>query len=110
AVPDPAPDGGGPPGRVRQSDARSPAGRWRLRDAARGRRHRHRRGLGLDIVMRPLPIPSVRGPGDAVDDMSLARAAAAGDRRAFADLYRRHLDSVYASLTRVVGPAPERDD
>jgi len=61
-------------------------------------------------VTRPLPIQSVRGPGDAVDDLTLARAAAAGDRRAFADLYRRHLDSVYARLTRVVGPLPERDD
>lgn len=61
-------------------------------------------------MTRPLPIQSVRGPGDAVDDMTLARAAAAGDRRAFADLYRRHLDSVYARVTRMVGPVPERDD
>jgi len=62
-------------------------------------------------VTRPLPIKSVRAAGDAAaDDATLARAAAAGDRRAFADLYRRHLDSVYARLTRVVGPVPERDD
>jgi RNA polymerase sigma-70 factor (ECF subfamily) len=62
-------------------------------------------------MTRPLPIKSVRAAGDAAaDDATLARAAAAGDRRAFADLYRRHLDSVYARLTRVVGPVPERDD
>jgi RNA polymerase sigma-70 factor (ECF subfamily) len=53
---------------------------------------------------------SVRAADDAADDATLARASASGDRRAFADLYRRHLDSVYARLTRVVGPAPERDD
>ncbi len=57
-------------------------------------------------MTRPLHIPSIR----AADDATLARAAAVGDRRAFADLYRRHLDSVYARLTRVVGPVPERDD
>jgi RNA polymerase sigma-70 factor (ECF subfamily) len=52
---------------------------------------------------------SVR-PSDAAEDARLIAAAAAGDRRAFADLYRRHLDSVYARLTRVVGPVSERDD
>jgi RNA polymerase sigma-70 factor (ECF subfamily) len=64
----------------------------------------------LDVVTRPLPIRSARAAVDAADDATLARAAGAGDRRAFADLYRRHLNSVYARLTRVVGPAPERDD
>jgi RNA polymerase sigma-70 factor (ECF subfamily) len=46
----------------------------------------------------------------AAKDASLVDAAAGGDRRAFAELYRRHLDSVYARLTRVIGPASERDD
>jgi RNA polymerase sigma-70 factor, ECF subfamily len=46
----------------------------------------------------------------AAKDASLVDAAAGGDRGAFAELYRRHLDSVYARLTRVIGPAPERDD
>jgi RNA polymerase sigma-70 factor (ECF subfamily) len=46
----------------------------------------------------------------AAKDANLVDAAAGGDRRAFAELYRRHLDSVYARLTRVIGPAPERDD
>ncbi len=46
----------------------------------------------------------------AAKDAGLVDAAARGDRRAFAELYRRHLDSVYARLTRVIGPAPERED
>jgi RNA polymerase sigma-70 factor, ECF subfamily len=48
-------------------------------------------------------------PG-AAEDAKLVDAAAGGDRRAFAELYRRHLDAVYARLTRVIGPVPERDD
>ena len=56
-------------------------------------------------------MPSSRRPaGDAAEDARLITAAMAGDRQAFAALYRRHLDSVYARLTRLVGPAPERDD
>ena len=46
----------------------------------------------------------------AATDADLVEAAAGGARSAFAELYRRHLDSVYARLTRVIGPAPERDD
>ena len=46
----------------------------------------------------------------AAKDANLVDAAAGGNRNAFAELYRRHLDSVYARLTRVIGPAPERDD
>jgi len=46
----------------------------------------------------------------AAKDASLVDAAAGGDRAAFEELYRRHLDAVYARLTRVIGPAPERDD
>jgi RNA polymerase sigma-70 factor, ECF subfamily len=52
--------------------------------------------------------PSVAA--EAAEDARLVAAAAAGDRRAFADLYRRHLDPVYARLTRVMGPVPERED
>ena len=61
-------------------------------------------------MTRRLAVSSAQAPGDAADDATLARAAGAGDRRAFADLYRRHLDSVFARLTRLVGPSPERDD
>jgi len=56
---------------------------------------------------------SIRRPSpaaDAAEDARLVAAAAAGDRGAFADLYRRHFDSVYARLTRVIGPVPDRDD
>jgi RNA polymerase sigma-70 factor (ECF subfamily) len=59
----------------------------------------------LGVVTMP-----VRRSGPAAEDARLVAAAAAGDRRAFADLYRLHLDSVYARLTRLVGPTPELDD
>lgn len=42
-------------------------------------------------------------------DATVARARA-GDRDAFAQLYHQHVDRVYARLTRLVGPVPERDD
>jgi len=48
--------------------------------------------------------------GADTEDARLVAAAAAGDRPAFAELYRRHLDSVYARLTRLIGPFPDRDD
>jgi len=54
--------------------------------------------------------PRRSGAPDAAKDANLVEAAAGGDRRAFAELYRRHLDAVYARLTRVIGPVPERDD
>jgi RNA polymerase sigma-70 factor (ECF subfamily) len=47
---------------------------------------------------------------DAAEDARLVEAAAGGSRGAFADLYRRHLDGVYARLTRLIGPAPDRED
>lgn len=46
----------------------------------------------------------------AAQETILVEAAGRGDREAFTELYRRHLDSVYARLTRVIGPVPERDD
>jgi RNA polymerase sigma-70 factor (ECF subfamily) len=61
-------------------------------------------------MSRPSAISSVRAGGDAALDAALVRDAAAGDRAAFTELYRRHLSSVFARLTRVVGPTPERDD
>jgi len=63
--------------------------------------------------VRPAATASIRRPSPAVDaaeDARLIAAAEAGDRGAFDKLYRRHLDSVYARLTRVIGPATERDD
>ena len=63
--------------------------------------------------MTPVSTVQTRRPSAAAEAAEAARlveAAAGGDRRAFADLYRRHLDSVYARLTRVIGPAPDRED
>lgn len=54
--------------------------------------------------------PARRARAGEAEESALVSAATAGDRRAFAALYQRHLDSVYARLTRVIGPAPERDD
>jgi RNA polymerase sigma-70 factor (ECF subfamily) len=47
---------------------------------------------------------------EAAEDARLIAGAVAGDRGMFTELYRRHLDGVFARLTRLVGPAPERDD
>ena len=38
------------------------------------------------------------------------RRAAQGDRRAFDELYRRHVDVAYRRLSRLIGPDPERED
>ncbi len=61
-------------------------------------------------MTRASAVPARRARAGDVEESALVSAAAAGDRRAFAALYQRHLDSVYARLTRVIGPAPERDD
>lgn len=61
-------------------------------------------------MTRAYAVPSRRARAGDVEESALVSAAAAGDRRAFAALYQRCLDSVYARLTRVIGPAPERDD
>jgi RNA polymerase sigma-70 factor (ECF subfamily) len=68
--------------------------------------------VGLEVVTRTSTVPMRQPSPDsaAAEDARLVAAAEAGDRRAFDKLYRRHLDSVYARLTRVIGPAPERDD
>jgi RNA polymerase sigma-70 factor, ECF subfamily len=57
-----------------------------------------------------MPIRRPPPAAEAAEDTRLVAAAEAGDRGAFDKLYRRHLDSVYARLTRVIGPAPDRDD
>jgi len=59
------------------------------------------------VARRP---SSSSAAGEAAEDTRLIAATVAGDRRSFAELYRRHLDAVHARLTRMVGPAPERDD
>lgn len=47
---------------------------------------------------------------DAQDDATLVAGAATGDAAAFRELYRRHLASVHARLTLMVGPGHERDN
>ena len=49
--------------------------------------------------------PTVLGP-----DAEVVTRAVAGDRRAFDELYRSHIDGAYRLLTRIVGPVPERED
>ena len=43
-------------------------------------------------------------------DATLVRAAQTGDRTAFEELYRRHVQLVYARLTRLIGFSPDRED
>jgi RNA polymerase sigma-70 factor (ECF subfamily) len=44
------------------------------------------------------------------DDEDLAAAAAAGDDAAFAELYDRYAERVFARITRLLGPVPDRED
>ena len=50
------------------------------------------------------PVPSTS------DDAVLIERILAGDERAFASLYRRHVDRLFGLLTRLIGPVPERED
>jgi RNA polymerase sigma-70 factor (ECF subfamily) len=43
-------------------------------------------------------------------DADLASAAATGDADAFAELYARYSDRVFARITHLVGPGPDRED
>jgi RNA polymerase sigma-70 factor (ECF subfamily) len=45
-----------------------------------------------------------------LSDEALAMAASGGDDDAFQELYARHADRVYARLTHLVGPGPDRED
>lgn len=44
------------------------------------------------------------------DDAALVARYLAGDRPAYTALYQRYADRVFARLTRLVGPGPERED
>ena len=66
-------------------------------------------------MARPFPAPSMDHgshdeTADGRDDATLVAAAGAGDRQAFQTLYRKHMRAVYARLTRMLGPVPERED
>lgn len=56
-----------------------------------------------------VPLAGERAPADADDDALIARHRA-GDRDAFATMYRAHVAAVYRRLSRILGPVPERDD
>lgn len=66
--------------------------------------------IGLEVlaVLGVVGAARVRAPDDR-DDQLVARHRD-GDRGAFAELYGRHVDLVYARLTRLLGPIAERED
>lgn len=49
-------------------------------------------------------------PAPHTADEALVERIVAGDERAFAALYRGHVDRVFGLLTRLIGPVPERED
>jgi RNA polymerase sigma-70 factor (ECF subfamily) len=49
-------------------------------------------------------------PADPDLDAALIQRANGGDRRAYDELYRRHVDIVYRRISRLVGPDPDRED
>lgn len=51
---------------------------------------------------------AVESPADV--DRELVARAASGDRRAFDQLYRRHVDLAFRRMSRLIGPDPERED
>ncbi len=65
----------------------------------------------IDVLVFALGLRSSAAPVRVrEDDADLVRRATGGDRNAFDELYRRHVDSVYRQLGRLVGPDPERED
>jgi RNA polymerase sigma-70 factor (ECF subfamily) len=57
-------------------------------------------------IMRPTTPPAAPAPPDLV----LVEAARTGDHAAFSTLYHRHAGWVFARLTRLIGPGPDRED
>ena len=51
-----------------------------------------------------------RGVDHREDDAELVQRGRGGDERAFDELFDRHSDRVYRWLSRLIGPANERDD
>ncbi|HVV86819.1 MAG TPA: RNA polymerase sigma factor [Kofleriaceae bacterium] len=51
-----------------------------------------------------------RAPVADVDDDTLVARFLDGDRGAFATLYQRYADRVFARLTRLIGPGSDRED
>ncbi len=66
--------------------------------------------IGLEVLaVLAVAAPVGRG-GDADRDVELVARHRGGDRRAFGELYDRHVDAVYRRLTRLLGPIAERED
>ncbi len=68
----------------------------------------------LVAPLRGLFAAQLAGPArpssSPLPDELLVREAVGGDRRAFDELYRRHVDRVWRRLTYLLGPDPERED
>jgi RNA polymerase sigma-70 factor (ECF subfamily) len=62
------------------------------------------------MLMSVLVTAAAAPVAGADDDAALIARILAGDERAFASLYRRHVDRVFGLLTRLVGPVPDRED
>jgi RNA polymerase sigma-70 factor (ECF subfamily) len=60
--------------------------------------------FSVRLAARPRP------DDDGAADQALVGRALGGDRGAFDQLYRRHVDAVWHRLTRLLGPDPERED
>lgn len=69
------------------------------------------RGIRVDMLDISVPIdaPSGESPADR-DDVTLARAAALGDRAAYEAIYRRHAPRLYALTWRLCGGNAARAD
>jgi RNA polymerase sigma-70 factor (ECF subfamily) len=68
-------------------------------------------GLGAPRAPgRALTSRRVARPDPACPDVELVRRCVDGDRRAFDELYRRHVDAVHRRLARLLGRSDEVDD
>lgn len=59
--------------------------------------------LSLATQCIPPAVTSVPSDGDAASDAALVGQAAAGDARAFEQLYRRHLRRIHGAIWRLLG-------
>jgi RNA polymerase sigma-70 factor, ECF subfamily len=69
--------------------------------------------FSLDAIFSLIPLWTIsdappRAP--LTEEGALVERASGGDRSAFDELFRRHVDDVYRRLTRLIGPDPERED
>src|SRR5262245_31694847 len=64
----------------------------------------------LDFLIFALGVRTVQSPRNEPADNLLVRRATGGDRNAFDELYRRHVDAVDRQLRRLCGPDPDQED